>query len=161
MKKIKFDLQRFARMKNALRGHFIAPYVPGEDAPAAEGETWKELAKWIETVDDDSDEETDDTGFYDGDGTPEKTVVSVAIGYGFEGYYDPEDEAQAMVAAMKLKIGDGRKCWHKVVSADGKKTWVGLATVSDIVAGGGDATEFETFSCTITYNTLPTETTTP
>ena len=67
MKKIKLfsmELQRFARNKNALRGHFIAPFVPATPtAPKAEGETWLELAKWIATVDGDTDEGTDDTGF--------------------------------------------------------------------------------------------------
>lgn len=60
---------------------------------------------------------------------------------------------------MKYKIGDARKVWHKVVSADGKKQWVGVGTVTDIVAGAGDATEYEDFSCTIAYNQIPTEST--
>ena len=60
---------------------------------------------------------------------------------------------------MKYKIGDDRKVWHKVVSADGKKQWVGVGTVTDIVVGAGDATEYEDFSCTITYNQIPTEST--
>lgn len=162
MKKIKLfslELQRFARSKNALRGHFIQAFTPGTPtAPKAADATWLELAKWIATVDDDTDEETDDTGFYDGDGTPEKTVVSVSKGYSFEGFYDPEDKAQALVSDMQLKIGDGRKVWHKVVSADGTKTWIGLATVTDIVTGSGDATEFEAFECTITFNQIPEET---
>lgn len=60
---------------------------------------------------------------------------------------------------MKYKIGDDRKVWHKVVSADKTKQWVGVGTVTDIVAGAGDATEYEDFSCTITYNQIPTEST--
>lgn len=143
-----------ARLKNALRGHFIAEYTGGNEEP----EEWLELAKYISNVSDDTDEDTDDTGFYDGDGSKETTVTGVSIAYSVEGFYDAEDEAQALVADKKLKIGEGRKLWHKVVSADNKKTWVGVATVSDIIAGSGDATEFEEFGCTITYNQIPTET---
>lgn len=144
-----------ARQKNALRGHFIAEI--DAKSPAKVPTTFLELAKWIASVSDDTDEQTDDTGYYDGDGTQETTVIGVSGSYGFEGSYDPEDPAQALIAAMKYKIGDARKVWHKVVSADNKKQWVGLATVTDIVAGAGDATEYEDFSCTITYNQLPVE----
>ena len=74
-----------------------------------------------------------------------------------EGFYDPEDPAQALIAGLKYKTGDGRKIWHKVVSADGKKEWVGRATVSAIVAGSGDASAYETFSCTIRFDRIPEE----
>jgi len=145
-----------ARLKNALRAHFIAPFVKDGEIPKESD--YMPLAKWISSVSDDTDEQTDDTGYYDGDGTPETTVVGVSGSYGFEGTYDPEDPAQSYVAGLKWKIGDDRKVFHKIVSSDGKKQWVGVATVSDIVAGAGDATEFEEFGCTITYNVLPEET---
>lgn len=147
-----------AREKNAIRGHFIAEYIDGnETIPAPDSTEWKELAKFIATIDDDSDEETDDTGFYDGDGTPETTVLSVSAGFSFEGFFDPTDDAQALVAGKKYKIGSGRKCWHMVVSSDSTKMWTGRATITDIVAGAGDATEYEEFSCTIRFDRLPTE----
>lgn len=58
---------------------------------------------------------------------------------------------------LKNKIGDDRKVWHKVVSADGKKQWTGLATISDIKVGDGDATDYEAFGCKLTFNQLPKE----
>ncbi len=70
---------------------------------------WKRLAKYIETIDDETDEETDDTGYYDGDGTPEETVISVSGAYSVSGSYDPDDAAQAMIAAMKYETGDARR----------------------------------------------------
>ncbi|MDT2860945.1 phage tail tube protein [Lactococcus lactis] len=143
------------RLKNALRGHFIAP-VPTTGAEPADSD-YLELAKWISGVTDDTNEETDDTGFYDGDGTKETTVTGVSGAYTFDGFYDSEDPAQALVAAKKYKIGDDRKLWHKIVSADGKKQWTGLATVSDIKAGDGDATDYEAFGCKLTFNQLPKE----
>lgn len=144
-----------ARLKNALRAHFIAPVTTTSAEPAEED--YLELAKWISGVTDDTDEETDDTGFYDGDGTKETTVTGVSGAYTFEGFYDSEDPAQALVASKKYKIGDDRKVWHKVISADGKKQWSGIATLSDIKAGDGDATDYEAFGCKVTYNQLPVE----
>ncbi|ARK28796.1 phage tail tube protein [Halalkalibacter krulwichiae] len=144
-----------ARSKNALRGHYVQEYTPGQEEPGAE---WLELAKWISTIGDDTQEETEDTAYYDGDGTPETDVISVAGAYTPEGTYDPEDPAQALIAGKKYKTGDGRKIWHKVVSADGNTEWVGRATVTAIVAGAGDASAYETFSCNIRFDRIPEET---
>src|SRR5690625_2355898 len=144
-----------ARLKNAERKHFVQDYVPGEE-PTEEG--WLELAHLISTIGDDTQEETEDEAFYSGDGTPETTVTSVAQAYTPEGYYDPEDEAQELIASLKYKVGDGRKIWHRVVRSDGKKEWVGVATVTAIVAGAGDASAYETFSCNIRYDQIPEET---
>lgn len=147
------------RQKNALRGHFIAPYVKGEKTEVAK-DKFLELAKWIKDISDDTDEKTEDEAYYDGDGTEETTVVGVKGAYTFEGTYDPEDKAQAHIASLKYKLGDERKVWHLIVSADGKTQWLGVATVTEIIAGSGAASDFEAFGCKITYNTLPEESTT-
>lgn len=34
-------------------------------------------------------------------------------------------------------------------------TYIGRATLTDIIAGAGDAVEYEDFSCTITYDRIP------
>ncbi|WP_342512253.1 phage tail protein [Sporosarcina sp. FSL K6-1522] len=144
------------RKKNALRGHFVQAYVPGADTPVTDD--WVELAKLISAINDDTQEETEDTAWYDGDGTPETSVTSVAGAYGVEGQYDPTDEAQQLIADMKYKTGDGRKIYHKIVSSDGTKQWVGRATVTAIVAGSGDASAYEAFSCNIRFDSIPEET---
>lgn len=144
-----------ARLKNALRVHEIGVFDPTK--PTTEPTAWLKLAKYIETVNDESDEDTDDTGYYDGDGTPEETVLSVVGGFSFEGLYDAEDPAQALIASMKYKIGDDRRVWFRVTSADKKKTWTEVANVSEIKAGDGDATEYEAFECTIKWIRQPKE----
>lgn len=144
-----------AKFKNALRGHFVQEYTSGQEEPGTE---WLELAEGIVTIGDDTQEETEDTAYYDGDGTPEAEVISVAGAYTPEGHYYPDNPAQALIASLKYKTGDGRKLWHKVVSADGKKEWVGRATVSAIVAGAGDASAYEEFSCNIRFDQIPVET---
>lgn len=146
------------RLKNAHRGHFIAPFDPLKPDTKPLDDAYLELAKYIATVTDESDEETDDEGFYDGDGTPEETVVSISPGFSFEGYYDSEDPAQKMIADMKYKVGEDRRLWHKVVSSDGTTQWEQVANVSGIKAGDGDATEFEGFECTIKWIKLPIKT---
>lgn len=142
-----------ARYKNALRGHFIAPVTDPKVEP--EKSTYLELAKWIEDIADDTDEQTTSTAYYDGDGTEETTVTSVKGTYTFKGTYDKEDPAMKYIANLKYKLGNERLVWHKVVDADGKNQAVGIATVSDIKAGSGAAAEYEEFSCKISYNSLP------
>ncbi len=142
-----------ARQKNALRGHFIAPVTDPKTEP--DKAAYKELAKWIEDVDDDTDETTTSVAYYDGDGTEETTVTSVKGSYTFKGTYDKEDEAMALVAGLKYKLGNDRLVWHKVVDSDGKNQHVGIATVSGIKAGSGAAADYEEFACKISYNSLP------
>lgn len=142
-----------ARYKNALRGHFIAPVTDPKVEP--EKSTYLELAKWIEDIADDTDEQTTSTAYYDGDGTEETTVTSVKGTYTFKGTYDKENPAMKYIAGLKYKLGNERLVWHKVVDADGKNQTVGIATVSDIKAGSGAAAEYEEFSCKISYNSLP------
>lgn len=143
------------RQKNAIRGHFIAPFVAGGAEPGTDD--WLEIAKWISDISDDTDETTTEEAYYDGDGTAETTVTAVKGAYTVEGTYDPEDKAQAHIASLKYKLGNERLVWHKVVSSDGKKQWIGLATVSEIVAGSGAASDYEAFSCKISYNSIPKE----
>ena len=94
---------------------------------------------------------------YDGDGNKEEFVISISAGRSFEGYHDPEDKAQALIGSLRFKTGEGRRVWYKEVSADGKKQFEGLANVSDIKIGGGDATDYEEFGCTIRWVGAPKE----
>lgn len=139
-----------ARNKNALRQHWVAA-IPIGSADA----DYKRLAAWITDINDDTVEEVEETAFYDGDGTPTSDVVSVAMSYSFSGHYDPDDDAQALIAGLRLETGDGRKIMHKVIESDGAKEFVGIATVTDIVAGSGAAEDYEEFSCTIKFDEIP------
>lgn len=153
-KLLTLNIEQFSRNKNALRKHEIQDWVKGEK-PKEDG--WLELAEYITDINDSTEEENEDEAFYSGDGTPERTTTSVAEAYDVEGQYDPEDEAQELVASKKHKLGDGRKVWHRVTRSDGKKQWTGRASLSEIVAGSGNAAEFEEFSCNIRYDAIPEE----
>lgn len=148
--KLTMDLQRFARSKNALTEYYVAELPV---SPETEPE-WKRLAKYISSVPDETDEETEDTAYYDGDGTPETDVMSVKKGFTFEGLRDPEDEAQNLVANREMTVGDDRKIMLKQVRPNGD-VFQGRATATEIIVSGGDASEYQPFECTITWDRLP------
>ena len=55
----------------------------------------------------------------------------------------------------KRAKGDDRKVWHKIIETDGT-TIEGVGTLSEkIVAGSGEASDWEEFSCAITYDKTP------
>ena len=143
-----------ARKKNALTEYYVAP-MPADELTEPE---YLRLAKWISSVSDESDEEVDDTAYYDGDGTAESDVVSIKEAYSFEGTYDDADPAMKFIAGLKRETGEGRKVMFRKVESNGD-TLEGRATVTDIVASGGDASAYETFTCTITWDRKPEVTT--
>ena len=143
------------KMKNAKRKHFLAPWLPTAPSTEPGNDAWKGLADGVTTAEAENDEETDDIAYYNGDGTKKTVVTSVKNGYSFEGDYIKEDEAQAIVAGMRFKTGDDRNVWLKVVESDGKTQYVGVATVSGIKIGGGEASEYEGFEATISWNAAP------
>lgn len=147
------------KLKNAKRKHFIAEWAADSAATEPTGDAWKWLADGVTTAEVENDEETDDVAYYNGDGTKKTVVTSVKKGYSFEGDYIREDAAQALIASKELKTGDDRNLWFKVVEADGKTQKVGVATVSDIKIGGGEASEYEAFEATISWNSAPKEST--
>ncbi|HHT7795484.1 TPA: phage tail tube protein [Streptococcus suis] len=141
--------------KNALRKHFVGPYNP--EAPTTEPtqDEYLWLAKDITSSSPEIEEETEEEADFAGDGTPITTVSSVKRGRTFEGVRNVGDKAQDFIAALEDEVGDSRLVWYKEVSADGKTAKSGVATVSEIEIGDGDAKEFEKFKCKITWNQKP------
>lgn len=135
-----------ARQKNALTKYFV-----GE---LSEEEPELRLAKWISTVTDDSDEEVEDEGYYDGDGTPESDVISVKKTYTFEGMFDEDDEAMQFIAEKEFETGEGRKIMFKQERTNGD-VLQGPATLSEVKVTGGEATEYATFECAISWDKKP------
>lgn len=139
-----------AREKNALTKYFVAP-IPTDGATEPE---YNRLAKWISTVTDDSNEESEETGYYDGDGTPETDVISVAKVYTFEGNFDANDPAMAFIATLEFETGENRKIMFKQERTDGS-ILEGRATVTEPKVTGGEATEYPLFSCAIAWDKKP------
>lgn len=147
-----------AKQKNALRKHLIAPYTT--DGKQPEEGAFLPLARWISNITDDTDEKEEATGYYDGDGTEQTEIVGIAEKWAFEGTYDSADPAQELIAGMKREVGEKRKVWHKIVQTNGD-VYVGVATVSGIKAGSGEATVFEEFAATLNFDFIPQKVTTP
>lgn len=142
-----------AKKKNALRKHFIAEWTSDDTEPTEED--WLPLAHNIVTIEDDSDEDTEDSGDYAGDGSTETILNGRSEKWNFEGSYDAEDPAHKLLASMRRKVNDDdRKVWHKIIETNGDEV-VGVAKAMEIKAGGGDATEYETFEGHLDYIKTP------
>lgn len=145
------------RELNALRQHLVADIDKNNPTQVPNDDKFFPLEKYIKSIEDESDEETEDEAFYDGDGTPEETVNSVVVGYAVEGYYDPADKAQALIVSKKYKTGEGRRLWHRVIQSDGKVQHTQIANLTGIKNGGGEASEYEQFEVTLKWIKTPIE----
>lgn len=136
-----------ARYKNAITEYEIKPVgeTPGDAM---------RLAKYIQTVDSAANDETEEQGYYDGDGTATTDVVSSRYTHTFTGFRFYGDKAQDYICGLKHKVGDERLVTFTKTGPDGTVE-EGIATVSDITDGGGDATDYGAFSCTIAWNEIP------
>ncbi|HEW4860173.1 TPA: phage tail protein [Streptococcus pneumoniae] len=141
--------------KNALRKHYIGPCKEAtpDTPPTAEEYLW--LAKGLKTSSPENNEETDDSAYFDGDGTKEKMVISKTRGRTFEGHRDYSDKAQNFVADKEDEVGDDLVVWYKEVSSDGKTQKEGLARLSEIEIGDGEASELETIKFKIVWTRKP------
>ena len=140
---------QMARKKNALTIYEVAKIVEGPAEPE-----YMRLAKWISTVNDDSDESIETVAYYDGDGTPEDDVENISEKYGFEGTYDYSDPGQNFIASLKREIGEGRKIMFRKTESNGDVA-EGRATVTDIIYSGGEASDYGAFSCSIAWDRRP------
>lgn len=136
------------RLKNALTGYFVAPITETNEPK------YLELAKFIQTVTDNSEETAETIGYYDGDGTPETDVMTLSEKYTFEGFYDDSDPAMKFIRGLRRQFGEGRQIMFKKVESFGQ-TVEGVATVLEIKFSGGEATEYPAFSCSIAFKGTP------
>lgn len=138
-----------AKKKNALTQHYIAPMPENGQEPE-----YMRIAKWISNVEPSAEEETEETAYYDGDGTPESEVISVRMTWSFEGFYDDEDPAHKFIRSLEFETGEGRKVMYKQVRQDGT-VLEGPATVTEPITTGGEASAYEQFSFTIAWDRKP------
>ncbi len=147
------------RRRNRLRKHYFAPATQGVggevDLTAAPStEEFQLLNKWFTLIDTEVAETTEDIDFYHMDGQA-TDVTDKVFSYPFEGQFDEEEVAHAAIAEYQDKVGDDVYIWFRTVSASGKFERVGIATIHDIVIGGGAPSENEKFTFTIRYVGIP------
>lgn len=144
-----------AKFKNAIRRHFIAPFDPEHpDTPPTE-DKYMWIAKGIKESAPENDAEDDDVAYFDGDGTKEKVITSKSRGRSFEGHRDYADKAQNFVVDKEDAVADDLIVWYKEVTADGKTYKEGLARLSEIEVGDGEASELETIKFQVNWSRTP------
>lgn len=154
---LKLQLQMFARAKNAKRKHEVQDFTGYDEVTGEAVEpttSWLHLAKWVPTITDNSTDTTEVGGDYAGDGSPSTEVTAVAETWTANGTYDAENPAQKLIVSKKRDIGDGRKIWHRITMTDGT-VYQGVATLTDIRGGSGEATAYEEFNAVLNFDNTP------
>lgn len=144
-----------AKFKNAIRKHYIAPFdAERPDTPPTEDKyLW--IAKGIKESAPENDAEDDDVAYFDGDGTKEKIITSKSRGRSFEGHRDYDDKAQNFVVEKEDAVADDLVVWYKEVVPNGKYYKEGLARLSEIEVGDGEASELETIKFQVNWSRTP------
>lgn len=144
-----------AKFKNAIRKHYIAPFDSEHpDTPPTE-DKYMWIAKGIKESAPENDAEDDDVAYFDGDGTKEKVITSKSRGRSFEGHRDYADKAQNFVVDKEDAVADELIVWYKEVTPDGKSYKEGLARLSEIEVGDGEASELETIKFQVNWSRTP------
>lgn len=144
-----------AKFKNAIRKHYIAPYDPENPDKVPTEDKYMWIAKGIKESAPENDAEDDDVAYFDGDGTKEKVITSKSRGRSFEGHRDYSDKAQNFVVDKEDAVADDLIVWYKEVTADGKTYKEGLARLSEIEVGDGEASELETIKFQVNWSRTP------
>lgn len=144
-----------AKFKNAIRKHYIAAYDPEHPDTPPTDEKYLWIAKGIKESAPENDAEDDDIAYFDGDGTKEKIISSISRGRSFEGHRDYSDKAQNFVADKEDAVADDLVVWYKEVVPTGKYYKEGLARLSEIEIGDGEASELESIKFQVNWSRTP------
>lgn len=145
--------------KNAKREHWIAPWDAKNPDKLPDPAAFMLLGLGITSIEDDTDENTDDYSDYAGDGNTASTLTSYAEKWNYSGRNVTEDPAQTLIRKMKRKPNDDdRRLWHAIRFTDGTNV-VGVAKAMEIKAGSGDSSDYEEFSGHLDYDGVPQDAT--
>lgn len=144
-----------AKFKNAIRKHYIAAYDPENPDTVPTEDKYMWIAKGIKESAPENDAEDDDVAYFDGDGTKEKIITSKSRGRSFEGHRDYDDKAQNFVVEKEDAVADDLVVWYKEVVPNGKYYKEGLARLSEIEVGDGEASELETIKFQVNWSRTP------
>lgn len=154
------------KIKNALNLYYFAPLDDTFDASNGYAtfpeENFMRIGRYITNVSNDTDENVEEVAYLDGDGTEESEVISVKMGYTYEGEYLNDDAFMKHCRDVETLNGVDRKGVFKVVLMEddgtGHKpslTYIGPSTLSSIKTTGGDASAYEEFGVSITFDRKP------
>lgn len=124
------------------------------DMSKVDSAEWAPLAAGINTYTPAPNETTTTDEYMDGEGFGTSDVTSKRFQFTIAGHRVYGDKAQDFIASKELEIGDSLKTLMKVTYPDGSAI-VGVVTLTNIVAGGGQANAKQTFSLVAVYNGKP------
>lgn len=125
--------------------------------PNGASRTWARLGAGITTIDWNNNETVAEDAYYDSEGLTDPTVTGLQPTFSVSGDRKWGDPCQDYVAAMEFTTGENRRTNFRRVSPDGTVV-SGPCTITNIVAGGGEANDKETFSFDIRLSSMPTVT---
>lgn len=115
-----------------------------DTTPDAEQPTWAQLAPGITTVTPATNDETDDTGYYDGEGFGSTNVIGIKPSWALSGHRKVGDAAQDFIAGTAYDITKRGTRFKWVNTSAGELVFP--VTIVNPVVTGGDAKAKETFS---------------
>ena len=114
---------------------------------------WGRLATKIQTITPSANETTNNNSYYDGEGFGSTEVTGKRYQLACSGQRYVGNPAQDYIASKQFAIGQALHC--RVIWVQNGKAIVSEATLTNIVATGGEASANQTFSCTIEFNGKP------
>lgn len=114
---------------------------------------WGRLATKIQTITPSANETTNNNSYYDGDGFGNTEVTGKRYQLACSGQRYVGNPAQDYIASKQFAIGQALHC--RVIWVQNGQAIVSEATLTNIVATGGEASANQTFSCTIEFNGKP------
>lgn len=118
-----------------------------------ENGNWARLATKIQTITPSANETTNNNSYYDGEGFGSTEVTGKRYQLACSGQRYVGNPAQDYIASKQFAIGQALHC--RVIWVQNGQAIVSEATLTNIVATGGEASANQTFSCTIEFNGKP------
>lgn len=122
--------------------------------------TWAVVAKGFNNAEPQTNEEIDQTKYFDGSGFGESDVIGAQLVLALSGHRYYGDEAQDYIFGKLLELGPKRRTKFRWTQPDGT-VYEGPCTIANIEPGSGEAGAKAEVSCEIHFNGKPTKTTTP
>ena len=114
---------------------------------------WGRLATKSQTITPSANETTNNNSYYDGEGFGSTEVTGKRYQLACSGQRYVGNPAQDYIASKQFAIGQALHC--RVIWVQNGQAIVSEATLTNIVATGGEASANQTFSCTIEFNGKP------
>lgn len=128
--------------------------------PAEAEPTWVVLAKGIMTAEPSTNEEIDQTVYFDSSGFKESDVTGMQLVQSFTGHRYYGDEAQDYIFSKMLELGAARRTTFRYTEPDGG-VYTGSITIANIQPPSGDAGAKGEIAFEIHYNGKPEYTVPP